>query len=93
VSLNFGIPLDIFSSHEPRDFIFLYKMQNRWKIRIKFLVIEMSFEKMKSIIKLGRKSIWIKAKKFPPLEEPNRKYVIKIFVKINDPTMSKFKSL
>jgi hypothetical protein len=56
-------------------------------------MIEMSLEKMKGINKLGRKNIWIKAKIFPPLEEPERKSAIKIFVKINDPEMIKFRSL
>ena len=42
---------------------------------------------------MGRKNVQNKAKLFPPLEEPKRKSAFKIFVKINEPKMIKFKSL
>jgi hypothetical protein len=56
-------------------------------------MIEMSLEKMKGINELGRKNIWTKAKIFPLVEEPDRKSVIEIFVKTNNPKRIKFKSL
>jgi hypothetical protein len=57
MSFNLGFLLDILPSYKPRNSIVLNKMQNRWEIRIKIFMIEMSLEEMKGINKLGRKNV------------------------------------